>query len=306
MQAAVRETVVGFLQLALAILLFSTIEVGVKLVGPDVPPLRLAAYRFLLGGLILLGPALARLRFRRSPLSASDLGLLALLGLVGVAVSISCYHLALRYLPANVAAILFSANPVFVSLFAPWLARERVSARQVIAIGVGLAGVLVLAFREGLPPAAGILGVAFSVVAQVTFALYSVMSKTFMPRFGARVITCFAGLLGGLMILPVSWALEGAPTLALAPGTWLKVLYLAGGATALAYIAFFSGLERVGASRGAALFFLKPVLASICAWVVIGESLTPSIALGALIILAALFLVVGERGEDVARSATGT
>ena len=115
----------GLLALFAGIVLFSTIEVASKLMqigGGNTAgqyPFWLAYFRFIITGLILIAPALRRLRARGINLSGRDLAALAGLGLLGVTLMSSLYHLAITYLPANIAALVFSCNPVFVVLFAP-------------------------------------------------------------------------------------------------------------------------------------------------------------------------------------------
>jgi drug/metabolite transporter (DMT)-like permease len=288
----------GYAALLAAILLFSTIEVGTKLVGDAIPPLRLAFLRFAITGLLLLGPAIRRMRLWREPLRPADLRVLLMLGIVGVTVSIGFYHLSLRYLPANVAAVVFSANPVFVVLFAPAILGERLTAQRIAAVAVGLAGVTVIGCGKASLEPGFVKGLACMLGALISFALYSVLSRRFMPRFGAVVMTSFAGLIGGALLLPWSWAMEGSPLVAMSAPTWLKLLYLSGAATALGYLLFFLGLGRVGASKGSMLFFLKPVLASLCAWLVLGEPVTRSIVVGGAIILAALGMVMWPSAPD--------
>jgi len=290
-----RDELEGYLALLVGITLFSTVEVAVKLIGPVIPPLRLAFMRFMLTGLILLIPSIRTIRLWVHPPSFRDFGVLILLGVIGVTFSLGLYHLSLHYLQANVGAIVFSANPVFVALFAPFILGERPTWRKTIAVGLGLAGVCVFLWGPGQSSEGWTQGIFFMVGSMISFALYSVLSKKFMPRFGAKVITCFAGLFGGLLILPFSWVMEGAPFVAISMVTIVKLFYLSGIATVLAYILYFFGMVQVGASKGAMFFFLKPLLASICAYFVLGEQVTPQILIGGVVIMSALGLVVLPR-----------
>ncbi len=301
------ETAVGYLTMVLGIGLFSTIEVFVKLIGPEIPPLRLAFLRFELTGLILLIPSIHKLRSREGMFTARDAGVLLTMSLVGVTLAIGLYHMALRYLPANVGAIVFSANPVFVALFAPWMLKERVTFWRKAALGIGVAGVAVMAFRDGQVPRELGWGILLMLGAEIVFAFYSVLSKKHMPRYGARVITCCAGIVGGAALLPFSWMLEGSPLQPISPAGWMKLGYLVIGATALAYMLYFHGMARLGAARGAMFFFIKPVLASVFAWLLLGERVTPSILAGGLLIVLALVTSSAEglrrgRGEGQGRA----
>jgi drug/metabolite transporter (DMT)-like permease len=287
-----REELLGYAALLMAIVLFSTIEVAVKMIQETIPPLRLAAIRFILTGLILLLPAARQLAMRQHPFTWADAGVLIGLGLVGVTLAISFYHTALHYLQANVGAIVFSANPVFVAVFAPKLLGEKMTGRRMIAMALGLAGIAVLALNRGTGGPGWVRGILLMTVAQAAFALYSVLSRKYMPRFGAIVITAFAGLIGGALILLLSWATEGYPFVALSLKTWGRLFYITIVATVIPYLLFFYGLVQTGAARGSMFFFLKPVLASAFAYAVLRETLTSGMIAGAALIVGALAMTV--------------
>ncbi len=284
---AARERLSGYGAMVAAIVLFSTIEVSSKMANAQAAPLLLAFVRFFLTGAVLLAPALKLIRLRAQPLGWHDGVTLLLLGVFGVTLTISLYHMAIPELRANVAAIVFSANPAFVVLFAPWLLGEQINWRKLAAVVLGLAGIVVFALNRGLVDCS-LKGILLMTGALVAFALYTVLSKKFMPRFGAVVITCSASLIGSLLIFPLSLLLEGNPWMGLAAFNWPVVLYLTLVATALAYVLFFYGIINIGAARGSLFFFLKPVLAAAFAWALLGEPVNRLVVGGAGLILASL------------------
>ncbi|MBP7829233.1 MAG: EamA family transporter [Kiritimatiellae bacterium] len=281
----------GHLWLLIGIVLFSSVEVATKWVGRGIPPLWLAVVRFSLTGLLLLGPAWLALRRREERLSLRDAGRFVVLALIGVTLSIGLYHLAIPRMRANSAAILFSANPAFVVLFSPWLLGERPGRRKIAGMLCGLAGVALFLSR----PAAGLdtrAGIALMTGSLVLFALYTVLAKRDLPRFGPFPILSLAGLAGSAFLVPLAWRMEGPPGPALAHVNWPGLVYLVFFATAIAYVAYFKGLHRLGAARGSFYFFLKPVLASLFARLWLGETLTPQLILGAAFVLAGLALTM--------------
>ena len=291
MSPAVRERLLGYASLLVAITLFSTIEVTSKRLNMDMPPFWLAFVRFFSTGLILLIPAGRLIRLREHPLTLKDAGVLLVLAFIGVTVCLSLYHLAIPRMRANAAAVIFSSNPAFVVLFSPWIVGERATWPRILAVLLGLGGLTVFVAGKGVE-IHSLWGLVFMGGSLVTFALYTVLCKKFMPRFGAIVITCFAGLLGSLMMLPLAWGWEGNPWPALLAWPWWGIAYLSVVATALAYLAYFFGLVNVSVTHGSMVFFLKPVLASLFAWLLLGEPVTGKIALGAVLVLGSLVLAL--------------
>ena len=295
----------GHLWLLLGIGLFSSVEVATKWVGRGIPPLWLAVVRFSLTGLLLLGPAWLALRRREENLSLRDVGRFIVLALIGVTLSIGLYHLAIPRMRANSAAILFSSNPAFVVLFSPWLLGERPGRRKIAGMLCGLAGVALFLSR----PAAGLdtrSGILMMTASLILFALYSVLAKREMPRFGPLPILSLAGLVGSICMAPLAWCVEGPPGPALARVSWPGLAYLTLFATAIAYVAYFSGLQRLGAARGSFYFFLKPLLASLIAWLWLGERLTPQLAAGAAFVLAGLALTLAPGTASLRQRASPT
>ena len=164
----------GLCALLAGIVLFSTIEVASKLMqigGGSTAgqyPFWLAFFRFFIAGLILLPFAFHRLHLRKVRLAGRDWLALAGLGLLGVTLMSSLYHLAITFLPANIAALVFSCNPVFVVLFAPLVLPEKITARKLAAVLVCLAGIAVLAFDRADGLSGG--GLVIMLIAIIIFA----------------------------------------------------------------------------------------------------------------------------------------
>ena len=72
-----------------AIILFSTMEIALKQIAGDFNPMQLTLTRFLIGGIFLIPFAVNRMKKRDIRLKRTDLRVFALLGLIGVAVSMT-------------------------------------------------------------------------------------------------------------------------------------------------------------------------------------------------------------------------
>jgi len=283
----------GLTALFAGIVLFSTIEVASKLmqIGGGIAgqyPFWLAALRFIITGLVLLLPAVYGLRGKA--FSRRDAAALAGLGLLGVTLMSSLYHLSITFLPANVAALVFSCNPVFVVLFAPLVLPEKITTRKLAAVVFCLTGIAVLARdrADGVSP----IGLLLMLAAIIIFALYTVFFKKMTPRYGALPITAFAGLVGGLCILPIAFQFEGFPLATYGEADWWGIAYLALVGTALGYFLFIYGIGHVEAGTGSMAFFLKPFLAAFFAWMVLNEALTIPLLIGGAFILGGMVVAL--------------
>lgn len=283
----------GGAALLAGVVLFSTIEVVAKPMGATVSPAEMVCVRFVCAGALLLALAGPGWRRRACPLTARDYGWFALNGAVGVALAIGLYHWAIGlFAKASSCAVVFSANPVFVVVFARFINREPWQPRKWGALGLGLAGAACFAWERGAFDAGSLRAWAVMTLAAALFALSLCLSRRLIGRYGALLWMGFSALFGGLWVLP--WALadlarDGGVGLLQA---WDRVLYIAVAGTALAYALYCYGLSRATAFQSAMTFFVKPVLASLLAWGVLHERLNLPMLIGSGLILAGLACVV--------------
>ncbi|MFA5687957.1 MAG: EamA family transporter [Kiritimatiellales bacterium] len=281
----------GLLALLAGMTLFSTIEVASKIMQKrgaiaGNSPLWIATLRFLITGVILLLPSVHMLRRRSIKPARSDVIVLAGLGLIGVTVMSGFFHLAILYLPANAAALVFSCNPVFVVIFAALILNEKMTLQKTGAALLCIIGTGVLAIGKtaGISPR----GIMLMIIALAAFAVYTVLFKKVTPRYGALPIAGLAALAGGIFLIPVALGFEGFPLFFFGTADWVGILYLALAGTALAYFLFIYGIGQVEAGIGAMSFFLKPFLAALFARLLLGENLTPPMLAGGTFILAGM------------------
>jgi probable blue pigment (indigoidine) exporter len=90
---------------------------------------------------------------------------------------------------------------------------------------------------------------------------------------------------GGLVAAPVALAVEGPPPATLTAGNLAGYAYLAIVGAALAYALWFRGVRALSATNVTFLALLSPIVATALGWIVLGQRLTPSQALGVVIVL---------------------
>ena len=115
----------------------------------------------------------------------------------------------------------------------------------------------------------------------------------------ALTATTATALIGGVMLLAVSLAAEGAAAWAglahIAPSIWLILLALSFGATLLAYLWYFEGIAALGAGSTAAYMTLIPVFAVLIAALWLHEPLTLSLVAGGTLTVCGMLLMQSGR-----------
>ena len=298
----------GYLYILITTVLFSSMEITLKTLAGAFHPLQMTLTRFLIGGLILIPFACRTLRQKQIRVDQKSLAYFAFLGLMGVVISMSLYQLADERVKASVVAVLFSANPVFVLIFAYLILREAITKRHIAALILEICGILFLI--NPLQTDIDGAGILFTLLATVTFALYSVFGKKKCRQFGGVVVTCFSFLFGSLEMLlltgltkiaPVADFLRGHGMAVFAdipllsgytPENLLKVLYIAVGVTGIGYACYFLAMEATSAGTASLVFFFKPVLAPILALIFLKETIPLPMLIGILFILAGSFVTI--------------
>ena len=281
----------GYLYILITTLLFSSMEVALKCIAGQLNPIQLNFSRFLVGGLVLVPLAVRELKKRRLSLDGRALGTFALLGLMGIAVSMSLYQLAVARVQASVVGVLFSSNPVFVTLFAFLLLREKISKNQILGLALDVVGIVLIIQPWHLKLDA--LGVTYILLGTLLFALYGVCGKRQCARFGGLVVSCFSFLLGAaeMMVLAALTA-AGLDTFANIPfltgytaANLPIVLYIYIGVTGIGFTCYFLSMEVTSAQTTSLVFFFKPALAPLLAFLILHEAIPGNMLAGIACIL---------------------
>jgi drug/metabolite transporter (DMT)-like permease len=294
---------VGALLIVVAAVCFGTLgplsrfaeDAGVGALG-------LVAWRDLLGA----GCVIAFLAFQRRPIfslrgiPATDRRMLALAAVCNTALNLAIFVAFLR-ISIALALLLFYLYPAFVALASVLWFGERLDRLRWAALAISLTGVvLVVGGGESLGTV-DLLGVglaAFAGIVQAGYVLIARHGFNAVPGAQAGVIT-MGGAVGLLVIIGLLTGQAAAFREPLASLAAFWPVLLAGTLGAgVPTVAFILGIRLLGASRGAILATLEPVVGVALAALLLGERPGPlQLIGGALIIVAGVLLQLGPYAE---------
>ena len=248
-----------------------------KHVLTELPPLTVAAFRFLCAGVLMSIWAMKRGEWDWKTIRGSWLRLLGL-GAVGIFGYNALFNIGMQYTSAINGALVIVVNPVTTSLIALLFLGERWSIRQGMGALISMMGVLIVITRGDLSALYSLSlnkGDLILLGAVVTWTAYASLGKIVMRRISPTRATAVSMVLGGIMLLIASLHENGWAKL---PGISFQVaaelVYLSIFASFIAFLLFNVGVREIGAGKASAYINLMPVYAVLIAALFYGETVT--------------------------------
>jgi DME family drug/metabolite transporter len=262
----------------------------------------IAFYRTLVAAVVLAagrGPALVRF------VASAGGRQLAVLALAGASLGISqaLYYIAVDDVGVSIATLVcIGAAPIAVTCGSAVARRRRPAPSALATLACALAGLGMITTSTdsatGSHPVAGVLAALGSGLA---YAASTGLSRRLASAGDAFTLTGAASIAGSLTLLPAAlvaglgFPVDGRSATAL--------LYLGVVPTVLAYALFFRGLRTTSAEVAAVLTLIEPLVATLLAVVLLGETLSAPGWLGAVLLLAAVGVLLARQPETPVESA---
>jgi len=259
----------------------------------DAHPVAIAGWRLLMASVVLL-PLAGRDLYRLRGLTGKERGLLLLSGLF-LATHFFAWIAAVQGTTIASAAIFFSINPVFVATASFLFYGERPTARLVLSVLLGMAGVVVLGLGDLKLDSSHLAGDAWAVLCALLFTGYFMLGKRLrrvLPTtvYVAVVYAVAAAVSFGAM------AAAGIAATGYSGRSWLAFVLLALGPTLIGHTSFNHALRYLKAGWLSALTLSEPVLAAAVAWLAWAEPVTGPAFAGYLLVSTSVLVLVSERG----------
>lgn len=273
---------------------FSLVKVALR----EFPELVFNALRLMLASSLFLGAIWWQQRTTppatpRPALTRAEWGRIVLLGLIGHLIYQFLFLGGLKRTSVANGSLIMGTTPVIVALLSAWTGHERISLQRWIGAAISFTGLyIVVGAQAGLGNPIGDLLVLASTVC---WATYSVASVPLLKRHSPLVVTGYTMTVGATAYTVVAVpALQAMAWEQISATGWVLLVASAVFALGLAYLIWYSSVQRVGSTRTAAWSNLTPVMAMSIAALWIGEGLTLRQVAGAAVIFAGL--VTTRRG----------
>ncbi len=219
----------------------------------------------------------------RAPVQREDWPRIAVLGVVWIAVPLLIFPVAQQWTTSSVTGMINGAMPVFTVLWATYLMRKLPGWRQLLGIGLGFLGMLLVFVPELEAGSDELVGATLVVVAVAFYGLAANLSVPLAQKYGPLPVVFRAQLVALAIVAPVGLLQIPASTWSWESALVMIPLGMLGTGAAFALMATLTA--RVGGPRASVAIYFLPIVAIVLGVLVLGETVAPIAIAGVMLVM---------------------
>jgi drug/metabolite transporter (DMT)-like permease len=228
-------------------------------------------------------------RERHGARFAAERGLFIAIGFF-FAGDLAVWHWSIVLTSVANSTLLANLAPIFVALAAWLLFRQQLRGKFLLGLGIALAGMTILIGGDFRLQGKELIGDALGVVTAVFYAGYQITMTKLRARVATSTIMAWSGLITAIILLPVALA-SGEQLLPVSAAGWIKLIGLAlisqvAGQSLIAY-----AMAHLPATFSSVGLLFQPVMATLFAWLILGESVSLLQLAGGVTVLIGICMV---------------
>ena len=246
--------------------------------------------------LILAAAALLAVIVRLAPAGArgiarADWRRVGLLGVVGGTMYQLLFLAGVPRTSVANAGLIFGLSPVVISLISAAVGHERLPWTRWAGGALSVLGLYFVVGVGATMSVNSLTGDALVFGGMLCWAIYSVGSRPLLGRYSPTVLTAWTTLIGAALYVVVALpTLAGTNWAGVSPWSWFLMASSSLVCLVWSYVIWYTGVQRLGATRTSAYSNLTPIAAIVIGWLWLGEPITSAQSVGAAAILGGVFL----------------
>jgi drug/metabolite transporter (DMT)-like permease len=272
-------------------LIASLTHIIAKAVVKEIPPLTLTLLR---SGIAGLGFAFVLFsRYRNVKVDREDRLKIFILGILSVPLNQFAFILGIKYTTPSNASLIYAMTPIFALIFSVVILKERVNFYKVFGVVLSFVGVGIVFGEHGVNLNVEYLKGNFIIMLGAIFwALYSILGRPMIIKYGALYVTGVAMIVGSLVYLPIGlydFVRLDFSTVSFA--SYLGVVYLGVGTSIFGYFLWYYAIGKIEASKVVVFTNGQPIMTAILGMIIFGNLITLPFLIGGTLVILGVFLV---------------
>lgn len=272
---------------------------GIKIGLAFLPPFIFAGLRFAAATLILI--PFVGLMHSRIPRVRGAWSLMLFLGVFQLTIPYGLVFWGEQYISSGLAAVLFAALPLFVSLFAHFGIDEKLTRTKAAGILSSFIGLIAIFWQDismqNIATSTAFLGGMAVVASSASAGIANVVAKKHAERIDPAFSVLIQSAVCTVALSALGFFLEGSMPLHFTIVAVGAVLYLGIVGSALAFVGLYWLFTKTKVTNASLLAFVTPILALLFGWLALGEVPSQNVSLGTLLILAGVYMTLKPTGR---------
>jgi len=198
----------------------------------------------------------------------------------------------LTYVSATVCSVMISIIPVFATIGAWLIFREKLKMINYAGIIISFAGVLVFLLNKEGSISYNLTGLALLLFAVVSATGYNLTLSRLVGKYSPGYIVNVQNIIGAILFLPVFIILDFKTFIhqSYAPVTFLPVIALAAFASCSAFILFAYSVSKIGILKANVFTNFIPLVTALFSFILMGDKLTFQNIVGMIVVIAGILM----------------
>jgi drug/metabolite transporter (DMT)-like permease len=261
----------------------------------EVSPFTIVAGRLLLASVLLTGGALV---LHRGLPARSTWTVLLVLAVLNNVVPFTLITWAQEHITSSLAATLNATMPLMTFAIAAAAGTERPTPDRALGVAIGFVGAVVLIGPDLADiTSSNALGDLAVLGGSAGYAVSTVIAR---QKLHGDPMSLASGqmIFGAMIAIPLALAIDGRPDLSISTEASLSWIGLGALSSGLAYVIFFTLVQRITATSISLVSYLIPLVATVLGWAVLDEHIGLNLFVGLALIIAGMLLVNGALNRE--------
>lgn len=272
-----------------AMLIFGTIALFVRNI--NLTSSEIAVFRGIIGSIFLFGVILFSKEKTSFQAMKKNLPVLTISGLLVGGNWIFLFE-AYKYTTVSVATLSYYCAPIFVTILAPIILKEKITLKKFLCVCLAMLGMLCIVGankNNSLGEYNHFLGITYGLTAAICYAGVILLNK-FIKGLGGVETTVSQLALASILLFPYVAFTTGFDFSKMTGVSWIYLGFLGIVHTGIAYVLYFSSLKNLKSNTIAVLSYIDPITAVLISALFLGEKMTVFQIIGGVLILGSTFI----------------